>query len=107
MLAFLYPFNVELSMTQKFSPKLFGSNILDTKITKNGKSEEQAVCMTFMLASKNALQHKKGQCNTWPFSDTRLKYERVTFCNLLPYISIDLFSFVYVANSYVGVLISP
>jgi len=55
MLAFLYPFNVELSMTQKFSSKLFGSNILDTKITKKGKSEDQAVCITFMLASKKCL----------------------------------------------------
>jgi hypothetical protein len=36
MLAFLHPFNVEFSMTQKFSSKLFGSNILDTKIAKKG-----------------------------------------------------------------------
>jgi len=77
-------------------------------------SEEQAVHMTFMLASKNALQYEKGHntvhlthCNTWPFSVMRVKYERVTFCSLLPHISINLFSFMYVANGYDGVLISP
>jgi hypothetical protein len=89
-------------MTQKFSSKLFGSNILRHK---------KAVCMTSMLGSKNALQHEKGHnavhlthCNTWPFSDTRVKYERVTFCSLLLYISIDLLSFVHVANSYISKL---
>jgi len=45
MLAFLKPFNVELSMTQKFNSRLFGSNILDTK----------AVCITFVLASEKCL----------------------------------------------------
>ena len=103
VLVFLYPFNVELSMTQKFSSKLYGSNTLDTK--------RQYVWLSCWLL-KNALQHEKGHntvhlthCNTWPFSDTRVKYERVTFCSLLLYISTNLLSFVYVTNSCISKLL--
>lgn len=90
-------------MTQKFSSKLFGSNTLDTK--------RQYVWLSRRLL-KNALQHEKGHntvhlthCNTWPFSDTRVKYERVTFCSLLLYISTKLLSFVYVTDSCISKLL--